>query len=215
MSRAGTRGRHWNDDRFTRQAQREHYLARSVYKLKEIDEREHIFNGVNLVLDLGAAPGSWTQYALERMKNPQARVLAIDRSPLKVSDRRITFVEQPIQDVNVAELLNGARADLVLSDMAPNTSGIHDRDVALSLELANLALDTARTYLKAGGTLVVKLFMGESFDEYLRELKKHFTSVRVIRPESTRKHSREVFFVAKGFRPIKTDFTKLVQSTQS
>src|SRR5919198_5574946 len=141
MPRTG--GRHWNDDRFTRQAQREHYLARSVYKLKEIDEREHIFKGARLVLDLGAAPGSWTQYALERMAGAQARVIAVDRAPLKVSDRRVTTIEKPIQEVNFAEVMNGAKADLVLSDMAPNTSGIHERDVALSLELANIALRTA------------------------------------------------------------------------
>jgi 23S rRNA (uridine2552-2'-O)-methyltransferase len=202
MARKG--GRHWNDDRFTRQAQRENYLARSVYKLKEIEEREHIFRGANLVLDLGAAPGSWTQFALERMHSPQARVIAIDRSTVKVSDRRVTIVQKPLEDVNLGELLNGAKADLVLSDMAPKTSGIHDRDVALSLEVAMLALDTAAEYLKAGGALVVKLFMGESFDEYLRQLKRYFANVRVIRPESTRKHSREVFFVAKGFRPSET-----------
>jgi 23S rRNA (uridine2552-2'-O)-methyltransferase len=202
MARKG--GRHWNDDRFTRQAQRENYLARSVYKLKEIEEREHIFRGANLVLDLGAAPGSWTQFALERMHSPQARVIAIDRSTVKVSDRRVTIVQKPLEDVSLGELLNGAKADLVLSDMAPNTSGIHDRDVALSLEVAMLALDTAVEYLKSGGALVVKLFMGESFDEYLRQLKRYFANVRVIRPESTRKHSREVFFVAKGFRPSET-----------
>jgi len=97
--------------------------------------------------------------------------------------------------------LDAATLDLVLSDMAPNTSGIHERDVDLSLELASLALDTATKYLKSGGTLVVKLFMGESFAAYLRELKKHFASVRVIHPLSTRKHSREVFFVARGLRP--------------
>ncbi len=202
MARRG--GRHWNEDRYTRQAQREHYLARSVYKLKEIDEREHIFRDVSLVLDLGAAPGSWTQYALERMHSPQARVIAIDRSPVKVADRRVTVVEKPVEDVNFAELLDGAKVDLVLSDMAPQTSGIHDRDVALSLELAAVALGTATRYLKSGGTFVVKLFMGESFDEYHRQLKKKFATVRIIRPQSTRKHSREVFFVAKGFRPSAT-----------
>ena len=197
--KARSAGRAWNDDRFTRQAQRENYLARSVYKLKEIDEREHIFKNAKLVLDLGAAPGSWTQFALERMTSPQARLIAIDRAPLKMSDRRVTFVERPIEDVNFDVLLGAARPDLVLSDMAPNTSGIHDRDVALSLDLASRALDTAKQYLKPGGTFVVKLFMGESFEDYLRELKKHFVSVRVVRPQSTRKHSREVFFVAKGF----------------
>lgn len=192
-------GRRWNEDRFTRQAQREHYYARSVYKLKEIDEREQVFKGAQTIIDLGAAPGSWTQYALER--NPRARVIAVDRSPLKISDPRVTVVERPIAEVDFAPLLGASKADLVLSDMAPNTSGIHDRDVALSLELAMLALETAKKHLKAGGNFVVKLFMGESFEEFLRRLKKHFAVVRVIRPESTRKHSREIFLVAKGFRP--------------
>src|SRR5437763_15955390 len=103
--KARSAGRHWNDDRYTRQAQRENYLARSVYKLKEIDEREHIFKNASLVLDLGAAPGSWTQFALERLSSPQSRLIAVDRAPLKVSDRRVTFVQKPVEDVDFGELL--------------------------------------------------------------------------------------------------------------
>jgi 23S rRNA (uridine2552-2'-O)-methyltransferase len=190
--------RPWNDDPFTKKARRENYEARSIYKLSEIDKRERIFGGVKIVLDLGAAPGSWTQYCLEKL--PHGKVVAVDLSPLRVEDPRLTFLHGPIEEVDVESALGGQKADLVLSDMAPKTSGIHDRDVFLSFELASFALDHARKYLKPGGTFIVKLFMGESFEEYHRMLKSTFTTVKLLRPESTRKHSREIFFIGKGFK---------------
>lgn len=191
--------RKWNDDPFTKKAKAQNFAARSVFKLEEIDRREKILRGVKIILDLGASPGSWTQYCLQQA--PRARILAVDLSPLRVSHANLTFFEKSIEKVDWTTVLAGEKADLVLSDMAPKTSGIHDRDVALSFELASLALTTARAHLKAGGTFVVKLFMGESFEDFQRELKQAFQSVNCIRPESTRKHSREVFFVAKGHKP--------------
>jgi 23S rRNA (uridine2552-2'-O)-methyltransferase len=190
--------RRWNDDPFTKKARRENFQARSVYKLSEIDQRERILQGAKVILDLGASPGSWTEYCLQKL--PQARIIAVDLAPIKVEDPRVTFLQTPIETVDLEPQLGGQPVDVVLSDMAPKTSGIHDRDVALSFELATLALQTARRFLKKGGGFVVKLFMGDSFEEFHRTLKAEFQSVRLLRPESTRKHSREIFFIAKGFK---------------
>lgn len=188
--------RKWNDDPFTKKARKENYEARSVYKLEEIDRRENVLKGAKLVVDLGAAPGSWTQYVLKRL--PNAKVIAVDLSPLGFADPRVTFFEESIETVDLSAYPG---ADVVLSDMAPKTSGVHERDVALSFELATLAFETAKRLLKPGGGFVVKLFMGESFEDYQKLMKGAFESLRNLRPESTRKHSREIFLIGKGFKP--------------
>jgi 23S rRNA (uridine2552-2'-O)-methyltransferase len=190
--------RNWNDDPFTKKARREDYAARSVYKLEEIDRREKLLKGAKLVLDLGAAPGSWTQYCLKTL--PNARIVAVDLSPLEVQHPNLTFLHGDIEKVPLSEALEGKKADVVLSDMAPRTSGQSERDVALSCGLAEFALEMAKIHLKPGGSFVAKLFMGEGFEEFRASLRACFTSVSMLRPESTRKHSREIFFVAKGFK---------------
>lgn len=191
--------RNWNDDPFTKKARQENFLARSIYKLEEIDRREGLFRGVKSVIDLGAAPGSWTQYTLRKLP-PAGRLLAIDLSPIEVSDPRLIAVQKPIEEVNVAEVFGAELVDLVLSDMAPSTSGMHERDTALSFELASLALGVCQSHLKKGGSFVVKLFMGREFEDYHRNLKQLFGKVRLLRPESTRKQSREIFFVGRDYR---------------
>ena len=193
--------RKWNDDPFTKKARKENFEARSIYKLEEIDKREKLFGGVKTVLDLGAAPGSWTQYCLKMMKAPDSRIIAIDLSPINVKDPRLTTIQIGIEEMNFEEHLGGAKVDLVLSDMAPKTSGIHERDVALSTELATLALDTAKKFLKPGGSFVCKLFMGDSFEDYQAMMRTSFSSVKQQRPESVRKQSREIFMIGKGFKP--------------
>jgi len=190
----------WNDDPFTKKAKRENYEARSVYKLEEIDKRERVLDGVKRVLDLGAAPGSWTQYCLKKLP-PTGIIVAVDLDPLGFSHPQVSFFQKPIEELQLDEIVGSEPVDLVLSDMAPKTTGIHDTDVARSFELACLALSAAKKFLKPGGIFVVKLFMGDSFEEYRNLLRKSFNQVRILRPESTRKHSREVFFVAKGFKP--------------
>lgn len=187
----------WHGDSYTRKAHKENFLARSIYKLEEIDTREKIFQNVQTVLELGASPGSWTQYCLKRL--PKGRIFAIDITPLKMADRRLTFVRSPVEEVDWKSLLHDEKVDLVLCDMAPKTSGIHGRDVALSLALAALALESARLHLKAGGNFVVKLFMGERFEDFRQRLKYHFSTVKLLRPETTRKRSREIYFICKDF----------------
>jgi 23S rRNA (uridine2552-2'-O)-methyltransferase len=150
---------------------------------------------------LGASPGSWTQYCLQKISKTEGKVIAVDISPIQVEDPRLLFLHQPIEEVDLSPHVGGGKVDMVLSDMAPKTSGVHDRDVALSFELASLAFHTCEKHLKAGGTFVVKLFMGDSFEEFNLLMKKNFSQVRLLRPDSTRKHSREIFFIGKGYRP--------------
>lgn len=190
--------RNWNDDHYTKKARNESYLARSVYKLGEIDKRERVLSGVKLAIDLGSAPGSWTQYILEKL--PSSRVIGVDISPMEIEDERLTFLHRSIGDVNFAQVLEGKKADLVVSDMAPKTSGQHIRDCALSYELCMLALSVAREHLKPGGSFVCKIFMGGDFEAFHKDVKTSFGKVRLLRPDSTRKQSREIFIVAKDFR---------------
>lgn len=191
----------WNDDPFTKRARKENYEARSVYKLEEIDKRENVLSGAKRILDLGAAPGSWTQYCLKKIPST-GLVIAVDLAPLGFSDPRVLFFQKSIEDLKLEEIVGAEPVDLVLSDMAPKTTGVHDTDVARSFDLASLALDTAKRFLKPGGSFVVKLFMGDSFEDYRKLLRECFEHIRILRPESTRKHSREVFFVAKGFKKV-------------
>lgn len=190
--------RKWNDDPFTKKARKENYEARSIYKLSEIDKKERILASGQCILDLGAAPGSWTQYCLEKIN--KGKVIAVDISPINVTDPRLTFLHKSIETADIASHLSGGKADVVLSDMAPNTSGIPDRDIALSLELAELALNTAKSYLKPGGDFIVKVFMGQGFEQFNAEMKKSFSKVRLLRPESVRKQSREIYLIGRGFK---------------
>ena len=195
----GTIMRSWNDDPFTKRARREHYEARSVYKLKEIQKRDRILDGVNSILDLGASPGSWTQYCLE--ERPQAKLFAIDLNPMGFSNDRVKFLQAGINDANIAELINPlSTVDLVLSDMAPHTTGIASVDVDRSTELVLVALQIADRFLVQGGGFVAKLFMGASLKSIQTELQNRFQTTRIIRPEATRKQSREIFLSGKDKR---------------
>jgi 23S rRNA (uridine2552-2'-O)-methyltransferase len=189
----------WNDDPFTKKAQKENYEARSVYKLKEIDDKEKLFRGAKIILDLGASPGSWTQYCLE--KCPQAKVIAIDLNPIHITHPNLTFIEGDIETADLSSYIQDSKVDVVLSDMAPHTSGQHDRDVLASIELCEMALANADKFLKKGGNFVTKIFMGTGFEDLHKKLKSSFESSRLLKPESTRKQSREIFFIGKGFKP--------------
>lgn len=201
--------RSWNDDPFTKKARREDYAARSVYKLEEIDRRERVLSGAKLVVDLGAAPGSWTQYVIRQL--PTAQVVAIDLKPLEVEDPRVTSIVGSIEDTHLEEKLAGRKADVVLSDMAPQTSGIVDIDIMASMELVLMALNACERHLRYGGHFVAKLFMGAGIEDFEKLVRKRFQSVRMLRPEGTRKHSREIFFIAKGYRGVPAAAAKSAQ----
>lgn len=188
--------RKWNDDPFTKKARKENYAARSVYKLQEIQSRDHILDRAKAILDLGAAPGSWAQYCLEISKD--SRIFAIDLSPINFSDPRLKFIQADVEQADILELITPLKSvDVVLSDMAPNTTGIASVDVERSSELVMMALNVADKFLAAGGNMVAKLFMGASLKQIEKEFRDRFEATRLFRPESTRKQSKEIFISGK------------------
>jgi len=188
-------------DEFVRQVRQSQYRSRAVYKLMEIDKQDHLFRPGQTVIDLGAAPGSWSQYAAERVGN-QGKVIAVDvlqMEPLeKVLFIQGDFTEQITVD-NCLECLKGTRADLVISDMAPNISGIRTTDQARSMYLAELALDFAGTVLKQGGSMLVKLFQGQGTDQYRKQLVEVFQRVKYRKPKASKDSSREFYILAQGY----------------
>ncbi len=187
-------------DAYTDRAKKAGYAARSVFKLEEIDQRVRLFKGGLRVLDLGAAPGSWSQYACERI-GPSGRLLAVDRNPLTVTlPRHGTFFQGDALALG-AELAALAPYDIVMSDMAPDTTGHRETDKIRSFELFDRALDIAIALLKPGGSFVGKIFMGGEFPAAKEKLRKNFETARVLRPEAVRGVSYEVFCVGLGKRP--------------
>jgi 23S rRNA (uridine2552-2'-O)-methyltransferase len=190
-------------DYFFKKAKAENYAARSVFKIQEIDERYRIFKPSHKVLDLGAAPGSWSQYASKKV-GTNGRVLGIDIQPIKITLPNAVFLTADMRKLDLAEVMtaNGIEPpfDVVLSDMAPKTTGIRVTDQTRSLELCELALETAKKYLRPRGTFVCKLFHSEEFENFRRILRMCFSKVEVLRPKSTRKESKEIFFIGLQFK---------------
>ena len=184
-------------DRFGKRARREGFPARSVYKLQEIDRRTQLLRSGQRVLDLGAAPGSWTLYAAERV-GPRGHVLAIDLQELRIDAPPNVEVRQgDAQEVGSL----GGPFDVVLSDMAPKTSGQRAADQYRSYELVMTALQIARQALKPGGSFVAKLFQGPELGEVRATMRPLFEKVRIIRPEAVRDESYELFLVGLRFHP--------------
>jgi 23S rRNA (uridine2552-2'-O)-methyltransferase len=193
-------------DFYFKKAKAENYAARSVFKIQEIDERLNIFKPGYKVLDLGAAPGSWSQYASKKI-GPRGRVLGIDIQPIKITLPNAVFITADMRDLNLettmAENEITPPFDVVLSDMAPKTIGIRLTDQMRSLELCELALKTSERFLKPRGTFVCKLFHSDEFEDFRKLLRERFGRVEVIRPKSTRKGSKEIFFIALLYEPKK------------
>jgi 23S rRNA (uridine2552-2'-O)-methyltransferase len=188
-------------DHFTLEAKKAGYPARSVFKLEEIDRRVHLLRAGMRVLDLGAAPGSWSLYACQRI-GQGGKLLAVDRSPLGITLPPQARFEQGDALTLANEALSElAPYDVVLSDMAPNTSGNRSADQARSFELFMRALQVAATLTKVGGSFVGKIFMGEDLPLARAELRRHFESEKLIRPEGTRSVSYELFLIGLGRRP--------------
>jgi 23S rRNA (uridine2552-2'-O)-methyltransferase len=197
--------RRWLDrhvsDEYVKRAQREGYRSRAAYKLLEIQDRDRVLRPGQVVVDLGAAPGGWSQVA-SRLVGPQGRVIALDlleMEPLAGVD----LIQGDFRENEVLErlrhALGGRPVDLVISDMAPNVSGMAAVDQPRAMYLAELALDFAREVLAPGGALVMKVFQGEGFDELLRALRGEFGRVVVRKPRASRPKSREVYLVAGNF----------------
>jgi 23S rRNA (uridine2552-2'-O)-methyltransferase len=190
-------------DYYYRKAKEENYAARSVFKIQEIDHRLRIFKPGMKVLDLGAAPGSWSQYASQKV-GKTGRILGIDLQPIKITLQNALFLVADMRQLDLAKTMeeNGIAPpfDLVLSDMAPKTTGFKLQDQMRSFELCELALETAKKYLRKDGAFVAKLFQSDEFETFRNHLRQWFGKIDVIKPESTRKGSKEIFLVARGFK---------------
>jgi 23S rRNA (uridine2552-2'-O)-methyltransferase len=182
-------------DRFTRAAKAAGYPARSVFKLEEIQKRYRVFRHGQRVLDLGAAPGSWTLYA-SREVGPSGRILAVDLSEIsEAMPANVIARQHDVMSVGQAELGDFGPYDVVLSDMAPRTSGTKARDQALSYELCSRALTVADELAAVGSHIVLKLFMSNDFKALETALRARYAECRTVRPEATRSQSTEVFLV--------------------
>lgn len=198
--------RRWLQEHFTdpyvKQAQQEGYRSRAVYKLLEIQERDRLFKPGMTVVDLGAAPGGWSQVVAKLIK-PGGRLLALDILPMEPLDD-VEFLQGDFTEDSVLnELLNrleGAEVDWILSDMAPNLSGNESIDLPRSIYLAELAFDFVMKVLQPGGGFLIKLFQGEGFDNYLAEIKRNFKSVSIRKPKASRDRSREVYILARNLK---------------
>jgi 23S rRNA (uridine2552-2'-O)-methyltransferase len=191
------------NDPYVLLAKKEGYRSRAAYKLMEMDERDHLLKPGMTVVDLGAAPGGWTQVAAKKI-GPSGVLVAFDILPMD-SVRGAVFIQGDFREDAALAMLDEAMAgrpvDLVISDMAPNISGIGTADQARSMHLAELALEFATQHLKPGGAFVVKVFQGEGFDDYVREMRVHFEKVAVRKPKASRDRSAEVYMLGKGLKP--------------
>jgi 23S rRNA (uridine2552-2'-O)-methyltransferase len=187
-------------DHYTRQAKERGFAARSVFKLEDIDRRTKLLKRGQRVLDLGAAPGSWSQYAAERI-GPEGRLLAVDLFPFAHPvGQNVTFLEGDALALDPKELSLFAPYDVVLSDMAPRTTGTREADQARSFELFMRALELAATLLAKGGGFVGKIFMSGDFPSAKRRVRELFAEERTMRPEGTRDQSFEIFVAGLGRR---------------
>ncbi len=189
-------------DFFVREAQAQGHVSRAHFKLAQLDQRFKLLKPSARVLELGAAPGGWTNYLQERL--PKGLLIAVD--PLPVTAHADTVVIEgaagtPEVDALIEQHLAGAPLDLVLSDMAPNISGVRAVDQARSMDLADIALDCARRWLNPGGHLVLKAFQGEGLDDWVKQRRGEFAKVSISKPKASRAESREVFVVAQGYSP--------------
>jgi 23S rRNA (uridine2552-2'-O)-methyltransferase len=178
------------------------YRSRAVFKLEEIQNKYQIFRSNKCVVDLGAAPGAWTQYAVKQLPNPDCCIIGLDILPMTPLDR-VCLIQGDFTELEVLQqlvtVLAGNQPDLVLSDMAPNISGNKAIDQPKSMYLAELALEFTQQHLAEGGSFAVKLFQGAGYTDYLQALKSSFKQVNTFKPNASRKESKEMYAVARGF----------------
>ena len=189
-------------DPFVARARRDGWRSRAVYKLEEIDRKEKLLRPGMVVVDLGSAPGSWSQYITETLRE-RVRIIALDLLQMDALPS-VEFIQGDFREDDVLEQLQAAlgdeRADLVISDMAPNISGNRSVDQPRSMYLTELALDLCERALRRGGDFVCKMFQGEGSDALIAAVRGRFERVRVMKPEASRPGSREVYLVARNYR---------------
>ncbi|SIS42327.1 23S rRNA Um-2552 2'-O-methyltransferase [Thalassolituus maritimus] len=191
------------DDIWVQKAQQDGYRTRASYKLIELDDKDKLIRPGSVVVDLGSAPGGWSQVVAKRV-GEKGLVIASDILEMDaIAD--VTFIQGDFTTEEVydqlVDVIDGRPVDLVISDMAPNMSGMSSIDQPGAMYLVELALDMARQVLKPNGSFVAKVFQGEGFDAYLADMKQSFAKVMIRKPKASRARSREVYIVAKGFRP--------------
>jgi|SRR5436190_6295996 len=191
------------NDPYVKEAQKRGYRSRAAFKLIELDERDKLLRPGIAAVDLGAAPGSWSQVLRERL-GPKGRIVAVDILPMD-GLAGVDVIQADFSSdeglASVERALGGRPVDLVVSDMAPNLSGVDSADQARSVGLAELALDFAAAHLQPGGDFAVKVFQGSGLPEFEKAVRIHFAKSYVRKPKASRDRSREVFLVGKGFRP--------------
>ena len=191
-------------DHYFKKAKKEGFAARSVYKLEEADKKYHLLKKGHKVLDIGCQPGSWTQYAA-KIVGPGGLVVGVDiqkgNKPIQAGGAKIKILCGDIQQEETLKMVNSINDayDVVLSDMAPSTTGSKWADQQQSLALARNAFDVAQQFLKAGGSFYCKVFEGEDFKHYYDEVRQFFATTKIVKPKSSRKESREVFVLGMGY----------------
>jgi len=187
------------DDEYVKKAQREGYRSRAVYKLDEIQQKDRLIRPGMAIVDLGSAPGGWSQYA-SGLLGHKGKVVAMDILPMDPLPE-VTFLQGDFREDDVLDkllqALEGKEVDLVMSDMAPNISGMDAVDQPRSMYLTELAVDFAERVVRPGGGLLIKVFQGEGFDELLRGLRSHYNKVVIRKPKASRPRSREVYALAR------------------
>ena len=206
MSKPRSSSGSWRDrqerDPYVQQARRDGWRSRAVYKLEQIDQKEKLLRPDMVCVDLGSAPGSWSQYVTKRLKG-RVRIIAVDLLPMDALPD-VEFIQGDFHDEAVLEQLlqsvGDDGADLVMSDIAPNISGTRAVDQPRSMYLVELALDMARRALKPRGNFICKVFQGAGIDEFVADARKSFERVRVMKPRASRAGSREVYLVARKYQ---------------
>lgn len=193
---------HLNDP-YVKLAQKEGYRARAAYKLMEIDDKDKLIKSGMTVVDLGSAPGSWSQVAVQRLKG-HGKVIALDILDMQPIGG-VTFIQGDFREESVLRVLeekiNNTQVDLVIADMAPNISGVKDVDQAGAAYLTELALDFSKDWLKPGGNFLVKVFIGAGFEEILQNMRQMFDKVVTRKPKASRDRSSEVYLLGLGRKP--------------
>ena len=197
------------DDEFVRRSQQDGYRSRAIYKLIEIDQKDRLVKPGMSIIDLGAAPGGWSEYCVKKL-GKKGTMVALDILPMEPIEG-VTIIEGDFREDPVFDQLmtvidstanNSGKVDLVISDMAPNISGMGSVDMPRAYYLCELALELARQVLKPGGGLLVKLFQGEGFEAYNKALKSSFSKVVMRKPRASRARSREIYALATGFKVL-------------
>jgi 23S rRNA (uridine2552-2'-O)-methyltransferase len=204
MSRSGSSTRwlqeHFNDA-YVKKAHLEGYRSRAVYKLKEIDEKEQLLKPGMTVVDLGAAPGGWTQYISKKLDG-RGKIIALDILPMDALPD-VEFILGDFQEDEILQQLLSTvpelGVDLLLSDMAPNMSGTPAVDIPRAMYLVELAIDCAEKVLKPGGSILFKIFHGSGFDDLVKQIRQKFDRVTIRKPAASRSRSRETYLLAKGY----------------